>query len=63
MIISGSTILGMTQVLMMITDVLETCMGMSLIDAASTASTRHTVFTALRAITADEAASAHGHNR
>lgn len=61
--ISGGTILVMMPVLMMITGVVEKCTATSLTGAASTVSSRHAVCTALRATIADEAASAHGHNR
>ena len=60
---SGSTILATIPALMTITNDAEKFMAMSLIDAASTASSQHTVSTALKATTADEAASAQGRNR
>lgn len=63
MMTSGGTILVMIPASMMITIEEEKCMAMSSTDAASTASSPHTVCTALKATTADEAASAHGHNR
>lgn len=61
--ISGSTILVMMPVLMMITVDVGKCTAMNLTGAASTASSRHTACTAPTATTADEAASAHGHSR
>lgn len=61
--ISGGTILVMMPVLMMITGVVEKCTVTILTDAASTASSQHAVCTALIATIADEAASAHDHNR
>lgn len=64
MMISGGTIPVMMPVSMMITAVAEKCLlPMTLTDAASTASSRHIVCTALTATTADEAASAHGRSR
>lgn len=60
---SGGTILVMIPVLMMITFDVEKCTAMTLTDAASTVSSQHIACTALTATTADEAASAHGHNR
>lgn len=63
MMTSGDTILVMMPVLMTITDVVEKCTVMTLTGAASTASSRHAVCTALTATTAGEAASAHVHNR
>lgn len=59
--ISGGTILAMMPVLMKITGDVET--ATTLTDAASTVSGRHTACTAPTATTADEAASAHDHNR
>lgn len=63
MMTSGGTILVMMPVLMMIAVDVEKCMEMSLTDAVSTASSRHTAYTAPIATTADEAALAQGHNR
>lgn len=61
--ISGGTILVMMPVLMMISVDVERRTVMTLTDAVSTVSSRRIVCTALRATTAGEAASAHGHNR
>lgn len=60
---NGGTILVTTPALMTITNDVETCMQMTSIDAASTVNSQPTVCTALKATTADEAASAQGHNR
>lgn len=60
MMTSGVTILVMIPVLTMNTSAKKV---MSLTDAAFTARGPHTVCTALTATTADEAASAHIHNR
>jgi len=63
MTISGATIPGTMPVSMTITADAQSRTPMTLTGAASTASSRHTVCTALRATTADAAASAPGHNR
>lgn len=57
---SGVTILVMIPVLTMNTSATK---AMSLTDAVSTVSGQHTACTVLKAITADEAASAPVHNR
>lgn len=63
MMTSGGSILVMMPVLMMKIVAVGTCMVTTLTDAAYTASSRHTAFTAPTVTTADGAASAHDHNR
>lgn len=63
MTISGSTILVMMEVLMMTTDVAGKCAMTTLTGAVFIVSSPRTACTALTATTADEAASAHDHNR